>query len=136
MNVDQARDFLRQNHRAVVATMRADGGVQMSPVLISLDSDGRAVVSTTEAAVKVKNLRRHPYAYATVLNDRFYGAFVQIEGPVTIVSLPEAMDGLVEYYRSVSGEHPDWDDYRQAMIRDERVLIKIEITRAGPSTST
>jgi hypothetical protein len=71
----------------------------------------------------------------TVMNDGFFGEFVQVEGPATIVSLPEAMDGLVEYYRSAAGEHPDWEDYRAAMIRDQRVLIRIEVTRAGPTYS-
>lgn len=135
MDPDEARAFLRQNHRAVVATTRSDGGAQMSPVLIALDEAGRAVISSREGAVKVKNLRRKPYAYAVLLNDLFYGDFVQIEGPVTLVSLPEAMEGLVSYYRSISGEHPDWEDYREAMVRDRRVLIQIEITRAGPNIS-
>jgi hypothetical protein len=69
------------------------------------------------------------------MNDGFFGAFVQVEGPVTIVELPDAMEGLVEYYRSVSGEHPDWEDYRAAMERDQRVLIKLTVTRAGPTYS-
>lgn len=136
MNVDLARDFLRDNHRAVLATTRSDGGVQMTPVLIALDEEGYAVISTTGPSAKVKNLRRNPYAYAVVLNDRFYGEWIQIEGPVTIVTLPEAMDGLVRYYRTVSGEHPDWDDYRQAMERDQRVLVRIEITRVSRTTHT
>lgn len=127
---DEAEAFLRENHRAVLSTTRSDGGPQMSPVLIALDNDGRAVVSTREATSKVRNLRRNPYAYAIVLNDHFYGQWLQMEGPATIVSLPEAMEPLVSYYRSISGEHPDWDDYRRAMERDRRVLIQIDIARA------
>lgn len=136
MNVDLARDFLRDNHRAILATIRSNGGVQMTPVLVALDEEGYAVISTTGPSAKVKNLRRHPYAYVVVLNDRFYGEWIQIEGPVTIVSLPEAMDGLERYYRTVSGEHPDWEDYRQAMIRDQRVLIRIDIERVSRTTHT
>jgi PPOX class probable F420-dependent enzyme len=131
MTTDEADAFLRVNHRAVLATIRPDGGPQMSPVLITLDDEGRAVISTREATSKVRNLRRNPFAYAVVLNDRFYGAWLQLEGPATIVSLPEAMEPLVSYYRSISGEHPDWDDYRRAMERDRRVLIRIAITRAA-----
>jgi PPOX class probable F420-dependent enzyme len=131
MNIDEAREFLRQNHRSVLATTRADGGTQMSPIVITIDDEGYATISSREETAKVKNLRRTPYAYAVVLNDRFYGQWAQIEGPVTIVSLPEAMEPLVAYYRSISGEHPDWEDYRQAMERDRRVLIRIEIARAS-----
>jgi PPOX class probable F420-dependent enzyme len=133
MDPAAAIEFIRANHRAVLATIRRDGSPQLTPVTVSADADGMVVVSSRETAAKVKNLRRDPRAWMTVMNDGFYGDFVQVEGPVTIVSLPEAMEGLVDYYRSVSGEHPDWDDYRAAMSRDQRVLIKIEITRAGPT---
>ena len=116
-----------------MATTRRDGAPQMSPITVSVDKDGYAVVSSRETAVKVKNLRRDPRAWICALPDAFFGEpFVQVEGDVTIVDLPDAMDGLVDYYRSVSGEHPDWDDYRAAMTRDQRVLIKLAITRAGP----
>ena len=133
MDAASAVDFIRTNHRAVLATLRRDGSPQLTPISVSVDADGMVVVSSRETAAKVKNLRRDPRAWMTVMNDGFFGEFVQIEGPVTIVALPEAMDGLVDYYRSISGEHPNWDDYREAMVRDQRVLIKIEVTRAGPN---
>jgi PPOX class probable F420-dependent enzyme len=132
MDLDEARAFIRDHHHAVMATSRRDGGVQLSPVSVTVDSTGIAVVSTRETAAKVKNVRREPRASLCVLSDEFYGQFVQIEGDVTVVDLPDAMEGLVEYYRSISGEHPDWDDYRAAMVRDQRVLLRINITRAGP----
>jgi PPOX class probable F420-dependent enzyme len=136
VDLNEARDFLRSNHRAVMATTRRDGTPQMSPITVSCDSDGFAVVSSRETAMKVKNLRRDPRAWICVIPDPFYGVpFVQVEGDVTIVDLPEAMDGLVDYYRSISGEHPDWDDYRAAMVRDQRVLIKLALTRAGPNAA-
>ena len=136
MDLDEAREFLRSNHRAVMATTRRDGTPQMSPIAVTVDADGYAVVSTRETAMKVKNLRRDPRAWICVIPDSFYGGpFIQIEGDVTIVDLPDAMDGLVDYYRSISGEHPDWDDYRAAMERDKRVLLKLAITRAGPDTA-
>ncbi len=133
MDIPAAIDFARSNHRAVLATLRKDGSPQLTPVAATVDSDGTVVVSSRETAAKVKNLRREPRAWMTIINDGFFGDFVQVEGPVTIVALPEAMDGLVEYYRSISGEHPDWEDYRNAMVREQRVLIKIEVTRAGPN---
>lgn len=132
MDIDEARKFIRKNHRAVLITKRADGGVQSSPVTIGVDDEGHAEISSRATAFKVKNLQRDPYAIACVFTDNFFGPFVQIEGPVEIVSLPEAMEGLVEYYRRISGEHPDWDDYRRAMEKDRRVLVRIDIQRAGP----
>jgi len=136
VDLQEAREFLRSNHRAVMATTRRDGTPQMSPITVTADSDGFAVVSSRETAMKVKNLRRDPRAWICVIPDPFYGVpFVQVEGDVTIVDLPDAMEGLVDYYRSISGEHPDWDDYRAAMVRDQRVLIKLALTRAGPDTA-
>ena len=135
MDLEQARDYIRANHRAVLATMRRDGTPQMSPVAATVDSAGAVVVSSRETAVKTKNARRDPRAWLCVFPDAFYGGHVQVEGQVTVLSLPEAMDHLVDYYRSISGEHPDWDDYRAAMTRDRRVLLRLELTRAGPDIS-
>jgi PPOX class probable F420-dependent enzyme len=133
MDADEARAFLRENHQGVLATSRGDGKPQLSPVTATVDDSGRVVISSRETAIKVRNLRHRPYASYCALNDRFYGAWLQVEGPVELISLPTAMDGLVAYYRSVSGEHPDWDDYRAAMVREQRVLIAITIERAGPN---
>ena len=132
MDLDKAREYLRSNHHAVLATLRRDGTPQMSPVGCTVDTDSRVVVSSRETAIKVKNLRREPRAWLCVFPDSFYGGFVQVEGSVDVVSLPEAMEGLVDYYRSIAGEHPDWDDYRAAMEREQRVLIRLDLTRAGP----
>src|SRR5947209_6913200 len=107
----------------------------MSPVAIGTDADGKLVVSSRETAIKVKNLQRDLRASACVLNDGCYGAWVQVDGTAAVVSLPEAMEGLVAYYRQVAGEHPDWDDYRAAMQREQRVLIRITPERAGPNIS-
>jgi PPOX class probable F420-dependent enzyme len=136
MNLDAAREYIRANHRAVLATMRRDGTPQMSPVAAAVDASGAVVVSSRETAVKTKNVRRDPRAWLCVFPDAFYGErFVQVEGNVTVVSLPAAMEPLVDYYRAVAGEHPDWDDYRAAMQRDKRVVIRLELTRAGPDIS-
>jgi PPOX class probable F420-dependent enzyme len=132
VDLDEARDYVRANHHAVLATMRRDGTPQMSPVACAVDASGNVVISSRETAVKTRNVRRDPRAWVCVFPDAFFGGFVQVEGDVTVVSLPEAMDELVDYYRSVAGEHPDWDDYRAAMEREKRVVIKLSLTRAGP----
>jgi PPOX class probable F420-dependent enzyme len=131
----EALEFIRSNHHGIMATRRADGMPAMSPIACAVDADGKVVVSTRETAMKVKHLSRDPHAAICVLNDGFFGSWVQVEGPAEIVHLPEAMDGLVEYYRQVSGEHSDWDDYRAAMVRDRRVLLRITVTRSGPNQS-
>jgi PPOX class probable F420-dependent enzyme len=132
MDADDARAFLRANHRAVMATTRADGTTQMSPITVGVAADGRVLVSSRETAYKVRHLRALPYAAICAFTEGFFGQWVQVEGPVEIVALPEAMEMLVEYYRDISGEHPDWDDYRAAMERDQRVMLRLSIERAGP----
>ena len=134
MDVSEAVEFAGTNHRAVLATRRRDGSPQLSPVACAT-ADGRIVVSSRDTAIKVKNLRRDPRASLCIMNDGFYGAWVQVDGRAEIVSLPAAMDGLVEYYRQVAGEHPDWDDYRAAMEREQRGLIRVTPERAGPNVS-
>ena len=135
MDIEQAQDFLRTHHRAVLATRRSSGEPQLSPVAVAVDGDGRAVISTRETAMKTANLRRDAHASLCVMSDGFYGDWIQIDGAVEIVSLPDAMEMLVEYYRQVAGEHPDWDDYRAAMERERRVLVRLHIERAGPDRS-
>lgn len=136
MDLDEAREYIRTHHHAVLATLRRDGTPQMSPVGAAVDDDGRVIVSSRETAMKVKNLRRQPRAWVCVFPDSFWGQeFVQVEGDVSVVSLPDAMEPLVDYYRKISGEHPDWDDYRTAMEREQRVLIRLDLTRAGPDVA-
>ena len=135
MDAEQARQFIRDNGRGVLSTFRADGGVQMSPVDAVIDDDGFVVISSRETAIKVKNLQRNARASFLALTDGFYGDWVIVEGDAHLVTLPAAMEGLVEYYRRAAGEHPDWDDYRAAMERERRLLIRIAIDRAGPNVS-
>ncbi len=132
MTEDKARAFVASNHRAVLVTRRAAGGLQTSPVLVGVDQDGKIVISSREPAYKTRNLRRDPTATVCVFSDGFFGPWIQVDGTAEVVSLPEAMEGLVDYYRGISGEHPDWDDYRRAMVRQRRVLIRVAIDRAGP----
>ena len=131
MDIAQAQQFLRDNECAVLATARRNGQIQMSPVTVGVDADGRAIISSRETAYKVRNLRRNPQASLCVFVDEFTGPWIQVNGRADILSLPEAMEPLVEYYRQVAGEHPDWDDYRRAMQADQRVLVRIAIDSAG-----
>ena len=135
MDIETARQFVREHHRAVLATRRADGGPQLSPVLVGVDAAGRVMISTRETALKTRNMRRDPHVSVCVMSDSFFGPWVQIEGRATLLSLPEALEELVDYYRRVVGEHPNWDEYRQAMEKEQRVLVRITIDRAGPDRS-
>jgi len=135
VDIERAREFLRQHHRAVLATTRSDGRPQLSPVVAAVDDHGQVLISTRETAVKTRNLARDPRASLCVLNDAFFGEWIQAEGTAEIIHLPEALDLLVDYYRRISGEHPDWAEYRQAMRTDRRVILRLTITRAGPDVS-
>jgi PPOX class probable F420-dependent enzyme len=135
MDIEQAKNFVREHSNTVLATFRRDGRPQLSPVNTAIDDGGFAVISSRETAAKVKNIRRDPRVSLCVISETFYGNWVQLDGTAEIVSLPAAMDGLVDYYRRLAGEHPDWDDYRAAMQREQRVLVKVTIERAGPDVS-
>jgi PPOX class probable F420-dependent enzyme len=131
MELEAAREFIRSHNRAVLANRRP-GGIQQSPVLVTIDDEGRAIISSRETAYKVKNLRRDPWAQVCVFTKRFFGEWIYAEGEAEIVSLPEAMDPLIDYYKRFPDDNPDWDEYRERMRREKRVLIRIELGRAGP----
>ena len=126
-------EFVRARHRIVLVTHRTGGGPQLSPVTAGVDPAGRIVISSYPERAKVVNLRRNREASVMVLSDEWNGPWVQVDGTAEVDDMPDALDGLVEYYRCISGEHPDWDDYRAAMERDQRVLVRFEIERAGPT---
>ena len=131
MDLEAAREFMREHHRAVLATRRP-GGTQQTPVLVNVDAEGRAIISSRETAYKVINLRRDPWAQLCVFTERFFGKWIYAEGEAKVLSLPEAMDPLIDYYKRFPDENPDWDDYRERMRREQRVLIRIAMERAGP----
>lgn len=132
MEVHDALEFLRNNHRSVLVTYKRDGGLQMSPVNHGVDSSGRVCISSREPAFKVRNLRRDSRASLLGISDAFYGQWVQVDGTAELISLPEAMEPLVDLYRQIQGEHPDWEDYRNAMVRDQRLIVAITPAAAGP----
>lgn len=135
MDLGLATTFLASHPRAVLATFRADGGPQLSPVVATVDEAGRVLISTRETAIKAKNLARDPRASLCVLSDGFFGEWIQVEGTAELVHLPDAMPILEYYYRRISGEHPDWEDYRDAMRRERRLIVRISIERAGPDVT-
>lgn len=132
--VDRAEliEFLRPRHRVVLMTTRADGRPQSSPVTAGVDGEGRLVVSTYPGRAKVANVRRDPRVSACVLSDDWNGPWVHLDGTAEMLDLPEALEPLVEYFRCISGEHPDWDEYRAAMLRQGKSLIRVTIDAWGP----
>jgi PPOX class probable F420-dependent enzyme len=125
-------EFLRPRHHGLLATMRADGRPQLSPVSCGVDGEGRIVVSTYPERAKARNARRDDRASICVLSDEWDGPYVQVDGRAEVLDMPEALDALVDYYRSIAGEHPDWEDYRAAMSRQNKSLLRITIDRWGP----
>jgi PPOX class probable F420-dependent enzyme len=132
--VDQSglEEFIRHRHHCILSTRRQDGNAQMSPVTMGLGPDGAILVSSYPERAKVHNLRRHGEASVCVLSDEFGGPWVQVSGPTVVVDLPEALEGLVTYFRSISGEHSDWAEYRQAMVDQGKVLIRLVPEEWGP----
>ncbi|MGP3924598.1 PPOX class F420-dependent oxidoreductase [Streptomyces sp. 8N616] len=125
-------EFVRPRHRAILLTTRADGRPQGSPLTCGIDDSGRLVVSTYPERAKSRNARRDPRASLIVLSDEWNGPWVQIDGTAEVIDPPESVEPLVEYYRNIAGEHPDWDEYRAAMIRQGKSLIRITPERWGP----
>ena len=124
--------FIRPRHRMVLTTFRADGSLQSSPVSGGVDDAGRIVIATYPQRAKVANIRRRPTASVMVLSDEFNGPYVQVDGEGEVIDLPDAVEPLVAYYRSIAGEHPDWAEYRQAMADQGKCLIRISPQRWGP----
>lgn len=125
-------DFVRPRHHMILVTRRKDGSPQLSPVTGGVDPDGRIVIATYPQRAKVKNLRRNAESAVMVLSDEWNDAWVQVDGTAEVIDLPDALDPLVDYFRSISGEHSDWDEYRQAMQDQGKCLVRITLTRWGP----
>ena len=132
--VDRAglRAFLAPRHHGVLITTRRDGRPQSSPVTCGVDAEGRIVISTYPQRAKVANVRRDPQVSMCVLSDEFNGAWVHVDGTAEVLDLPEALEPLIDYYRAISGEHPDWDEYREAMVKQGKCLIRVRVEQWGP----
>ncbi len=125
-------EFVRPRHQAVLMTTRSDGSPQLSPVTCGLDTSGRIVIASYPRRAKSRNAKRDPRVSVLVLSDRFNDAYVQVDGTAEVIEPPDAVEPLVEYFRVISGEHPDWDEYREAMRRQGKCLIRVTIERWGP----
>jgi len=125
-------EFVRPRHRMVLTTFRSDGSLQSSPVSGGVDGEGRIVIASYPQRAKSRNVGRTPRASVTVLSDDFNGPYVQVDGDAEVVDLPDAVEPLVDYFRSISGEHPDWDEYRKAMGEQGKCLIRVTPSRWGP----
>jgi PPOX class probable F420-dependent enzyme len=132
VDLDGLLDFVRPRHQMVLMTTRADGRPQASPVTGGVDPRGRIVISTYPGRAKTVNARRDPRVGVLVLSDDFGGAWVQLDGDCEVIDLPDSVEPLVEYYRCISGEHPDWDEYRRAMVEQGKSLLRVTPTRWGP----
>jgi len=132
VDLPQLLDFVRPRHRMVLTTFRSDGSLQSSPVTGGVDDQGRIVIASYPQRAKSANLKRTPRASVTVLSDEFNGAYVQVDGDAEVIDLPDAVEPLVDYFRSIAGEHSDWDEYRQAMVDQGKCLIRVTPTRWGP----
>jgi PPOX class probable F420-dependent enzyme len=134
VDINELLEFARPRHRMILVTTKADGTPQLSPVTGGVSSAGQIVISSYPERAKVHNLRRHPHACVLVLSDDFGGAWVQVDGPAEVLDMPspEAEDALVDYFRCISGEHSDWDEYRAAMRTQAKSLIRVTPQRWGP----
>ena len=132
VSLDELLAFLRPRHHMVLVTQRSSGGVQTSPVTAGVDDAGRIVISSYPDRAKVANVRRAAEVAVLVLSDDFGGAWVQVDGQCEVIDLPGAVEPLVDYYRAISGEHPDWDEYRAAMVAQGKCLLRVTPTRWGP----
>ena len=135
VDLDGLLEFLRPRRKGVLATTRTDGRPQLSPVACGVDGQGRIVVSTYPERAKARNAQRNPRVSICVLSDEWDGPWVQVDGRATVITLPEAVEALVDYYRALAGEHPDWEEYRAAMVRQGKCLIRIDIERWSPLTT-
>ncbi|MDO8108418.1 PPOX class F420-dependent oxidoreductase [Isoptericola sp. b441] len=132
VDLDGLLEFVRPRHRMILLTRRADGGPQASPVTGGVDDSGRLVVSTYPERAKTRNVRRRPEASLVVLSDDWSGAWVQVDGPADVVDATQDVEPFVEYFRNISGEHPDWDEYRRAMLDQGKSLIRVTPRRWSP----
>ena len=132
VTLDELLDFVRPRHRAILLTRRADGSPQGSPLTCGVDDSGRIVVSTYPERAKTRNAKRDPRVSLIVLSDDWNGPWVQVDGTAEVIDTPDSVEPLVEYFRNIAGEHPDWDEYREAMVKQGKVLLRITIDRWGP----
>ncbi|WP_351231094.1 PPOX class F420-dependent oxidoreductase [Streptomyces sp. NPDC002133] len=132
VDLEQLLEFVRPRHRAILLTRRADGSPQGSPLTCGVDDSGRIVVSTYPERAKTRNAKRDERVSIIVLSDDWDGPWVQVDGTAEVIDTPDSVEPLVEYYRNIAGEHPDWAEYREAMVKQGKSIIRITPVRWGP----
>jgi PPOX class probable F420-dependent enzyme len=132
VDLDGLLEFVRPRHRAILLTRRSDGSPQGSPLSCGVDPAGRLVMSTYPERAKTVNARRDPAVSVLVLSEEWNGPWVQVDGAAEVIDAPDSVEPLVEYFRSISGEHPDWDEYRAAMVKQGKSIIRVTPRRWGP----
>ncbi|MGW0839485.1 PPOX class F420-dependent oxidoreductase [Streptomyces sp. NPDC002787] len=132
VSLEALLDFVRPRHRALLITRRADGGPQASPLTCGVDDSGRIVMSTYPERAKTRNAKRDERVSVVVLSDDWDGPWVQIDGTAEVIDSPDSVEPLVEYFRNISGEHPDWDEYREAMVKQGKSIIRVTPQRWSP----
>jgi PPOX class probable F420-dependent enzyme len=135
MEISDAQKFMQENHRACIAVRQKDGWPQMTFVTPGIDPQGRAIITSRGTTSKIKHIRRDPRVSMLIFGEQYSGSkFVQIHGTAEIIELPEAMDTLIYWHKQVRGEHKNWDDYRKQMHDEKRVIIRVNIDKAGPQS--
>ncbi|MFJ9528451.1 PPOX class F420-dependent oxidoreductase [Streptomyces cyaneofuscatus] len=132
VDLDELLAFVRPRHRAILLTARADGRPQGSPLTCGVDDAGRIVMSTYPERAKTRNAKRDERVSLIVLSDEWDGPWVQVDGVAEVLDAPDSVEPLVEYFRNISGEHPYWDEYRAAMVKQGKSIIRVTPERWGP----
>ncbi|GHH82937.1 PPOX class F420-dependent oxidoreductase [Streptomyces capitiformicae] len=132
VSLEELLDFVRPRHRALLLTRRADGSPQASPLTCGVDDSGRIVVSTYPERAKTRNAKRDERVSVVVLSDDWDGPWVQIDGTAEVIDSPDSVEPLVEYFRNIAGEHPNWDEYREAMVKQGKSIIRVTPVKWGP----
>ena len=135
MEIADAQKFLQENHRACIAVRQKDGWPQLTLVTPGIDPEGRVIITSRGTTYKVKHLRRDPRVSLLIFGEQYSGSkFVQIHGNAEIIEQAQAMDTLIYWHKQVRGEHKNWDEYREQMQNEKRVIIRVAIEKVGPQS--
>lgn len=125
-------EFATGKHSFVLTTTRRDGRPQMSLVTGTITPEGELLISSYPQRAKTHNIKNNPNVSVLIMGGAFNAAWIQVDGTAQAIDMPDAGDGLVEYFRGISGEHSDWDEYRQAMQDQGKSIIRIDPTSWSP----
>jgi PPOX class probable F420-dependent enzyme len=133
MEVNEAREFLKDKHHGVLVTRKKDGSLQMTLVSPVISSDGRVIITARERTYKVKNIKRNPQISLLVYGEKFHGSnYIQIDGRAEVIPHPQAMDIVLDWHRRIRGEPKSWDEIRQKTLAEGRIAIRVTIEKVGP----